>query len=189
MRLTTLPDGQLEYIEQLAKGQYSFDQMAAMFNHEFGEDWSRSKIGSFCYRRGFRVRGENKKVAKPVPPPRPHGGKRSGIVTGRAEFKAPPQQLPKPLPHTSFRPDMRSELKKPSPPVPPIVVDVKPQPSLNKTIVELAYKTDCKYATTSFDTRPADHRFCGHPVQPGSLYCAPHEKLCHKETPSLRKKR
>ena len=46
---------------------------------------------------------------------------------------------------------------------------------------------ECKYAVTSHNSPPADHRFCGKPQRGGSPYCDEHHKLC-RETVNDRKK-
>lgn len=190
-----VPPMQLAFLEDMAKRLLSFGDMTEKFNKEFGTNWSRSKIGSLCYRRGWRVKAASEKAIRYIKVAK------EGIVTGRAEFKMPPQQLPKIQP-PSRRGDNRPPKRAPATltggtrPVPfmglkPVAAKKAPAsllPSREMTIVELGYKTDCKYATTPFEAKPSEHRFCGHPVQPGRLYCEGHESMCHTDTPRLKKK-
>lgn len=47
---------------------------------------------------------------------------------------------------------------------------------------------ECKYAVTSHDAPPSEHRFCAKPRMGKSNYCEEHHKLCH-ETVNDRKAR
>lgn len=174
-----VPPMQLAFLEDMAKRLLSFGDMAEKFNKEFNTNWSRSKIGSLCYRRGWRVKSASEKPLRyvkveslpKIQPPSRRGDNR------------PPKRSPATL-TGGTRPVPFMGLK-------PVAAKKAPAsllPSREMTIVELGYKTDCKYATTPFEAKPSEHRFCGHPVQPSRLYCEGHEAMCHVDTPRLKKK-
>jgi hypothetical protein len=46
-------------------------------------------------------------------------------------------------------------------------------PSLNKRFPDLA-RGQCQFATSPHDAKPADHRFCGAPIEPSRPFCPFH---------------